>query len=375
LPAKKLHIISFDVPYPPNYGGVIDVFYKLKALHEQGCEITLHCFDYGRGQQTELEKYCKNVHYYKRNMSLTKMFSKLPYIVNTRNSEALIHNLLQNNAPILFEGLHSCYFLNDKRLSKRFKIVRTHNIEHDYYANLAQSEKKILKQIYFKQESARLKVFEHELQYADLIAAISANDAYHFKRNFKSVYTVSAFHPYNKVTINEGLGKYALYHGNLAVAENNLGALYLVNEVFDKTNFPLIIAGSAPSNELKEAVKKHEHITLKGDISTEEINSLISNAQINVLPTFQATGIKLKLLAALFSGRHCLVNNPMVANTGLEELCIVRDSASEMAKEINLLKSFPVTTAMIEQRKRLLENSFSNSYNAKLLMDFLESSH
>jgi hypothetical protein len=358
---NKLHIISFDVPYPPNYGGVIDVFYKLCALHELGCEIILHCFDYGRGVQPELEKYCSKVYYYKRNMSLSKMLSKLPYIVNTRKSNEMISNLLLDKAPILFEGLHSCYFLSDDRLSNRFKIVRTHNIEHDYYANLAQSEKKALKKIYFNQESKKLKTFEETLQYANLIAAISANDAYHFKRNFKSVYTVSAFHPYNKVEIKEGIGSYALYHGNLAVAENNLGALFLVNEVFNNTKFPLVIAGSAPSNELMDAVKKHAHITLKGDISTNEINSLIANAQINVLPTFQATGIKLKLLAALFSGRHCLVNNPMVANTGLEELCIVRDSAKEMAKEIELLKNIPVSKSLIERRKLLLENTFSNS--------------
>ena len=91
-----------------------------------------------------------------------------------------------------------------------------------------------------------------------------------------------------------------------------------------------------------------------------------------MLPTFQATGIKLKLLAALFSGRHCLVNNPMVANTGLEDLCVVKDKASEMAKEIEILKEFPVSKAMVEHRKRLLENTFSNNYNAKLLIAFLQ---
>lgn len=369
LTVSKLHIISFDVPYPPNYGGVIDVFFKLKALHEQGCQITLHCFDYGRGRQQELEKYCAKVFYYSRKMSFSSMLSQLPYIVNSRKSEDLMRNLLADDAPVLFEGLHSCYYLSDERLRNRFKIVRTHNIEHDYYANLAKSEKKLLKKIYFKQEAKRLKSFEQVLKHAQVIAAISANDAYHFKRNFKSVLTVSAFHPYNKVEIEEGIGTYALYHGNLAVAENNLGALFLVNQVFDKTRFPLIIAGSQPSEELKEAVKKHAHIELKGDISTTEINTLIANAQINVLPTFQATGIKLKLLAALFSGRHCVVNNPMVANTGLEDLCLVRDSATEMAKEIEQLKSIPITQAMIAQRKSLLEHTFSNQYNAQLLMD------
>ena len=43
---KHLHVISFDVPVPANYGGVIDVYYKLKALHLQGVKIHLHCFEY-----------------------------------------------------------------------------------------------------------------------------------------------------------------------------------------------------------------------------------------------------------------------------------------------------------------------------------------
>jgi len=61
--SKKLHIVSFNIPYPPNYGGVIDVFYKIKELHQLNIEIYLHCFEYDRPQQKELEKYCKNVFY------------------------------------------------------------------------------------------------------------------------------------------------------------------------------------------------------------------------------------------------------------------------------------------------------------------------
>ena len=45
---KHLHIVSFDVPWPANYGGVIDVFYKVKALSAKGIRIHLHAFEYGR---------------------------------------------------------------------------------------------------------------------------------------------------------------------------------------------------------------------------------------------------------------------------------------------------------------------------------------
>ncbi|MEI7802398.1 MAG: mannosyltransferase, partial [Bacteroidota bacterium] len=44
---NQLHIISFNVPYPPDYGGVIDVYYKIKALKEAGVKIHLHCYEYG----------------------------------------------------------------------------------------------------------------------------------------------------------------------------------------------------------------------------------------------------------------------------------------------------------------------------------------
>ena len=45
---QHLHIISFTIPYPPNYGGAIDVFFKIKALHSYGVQVHLHCFSYDR---------------------------------------------------------------------------------------------------------------------------------------------------------------------------------------------------------------------------------------------------------------------------------------------------------------------------------------
>src|SRR6187402_2760586 len=111
---KHLHIISFDVPFPANYGGVIDVFYKLKALHAQGIKIHLHCFEYGRAEARSLESICEKVYYYKRSMDKKLLFNPLPFVVITRSSEKLVENLLRDKHPILFEGLHSCFHLSDE---------------------------------------------------------------------------------------------------------------------------------------------------------------------------------------------------------------------------------------------------------------------
>src|SRR3989344_4880192 len=168
-----IHLIAFDVPYPPNYGGVMDIYYKIKTLSENGISVSLHCFDYGRGKQEELNKVCKEVFYYPRKSGLIYQFSYLPYITFTRNHKQLLGNLLKDNSPILFEGLHCCFLLSSKSLSHRNKIVRMHNIEHNYYNSLAKAEKNIVKKIYFKLEAKKLKWFEKNLSYASAVMAIS----------------------------------------------------------------------------------------------------------------------------------------------------------------------------------------------------------
>ena len=364
---KHLHIISFDVPYPANYGGVIDIFYKIKALHNKGVKVHLHCFEYGRAEALVLEGICEKVYYYKRQMSKKYLIDALPFVVVTRSSEKLVQTLLRDNHPILFEGLHCCFHLNDERLKDRIKIVRTHNIEHDYYTSLAKVEKSLLKKTYFNLEAKKLKRFEKVLNKASHIIAISNEDCKQLSSRYKNVHHITAFHPYEKVSISEGNGDFCLYHGNLEVGENNEAALFLVNEVFSKTKIPLIIAGKKPSNELIESINKYKNIELKANISTSEIDELIKNAQINILPTFQATGIKLKLLAALFNGRHCIVNSPMVENTGLESLCTIKNSSTEIIEAITELFEMPFESDAKKERERILFDSFSNEKNIEKL--------
>ncbi|HEX5003639.1 MAG TPA: glycosyltransferase [Bacteroidia bacterium] len=365
---RHLHIISFDVPFPPNYGGVIDVFYKIKSLFEAGIKIHLHCFQYGRNESKELLKYCYVVNYYSRNISKAAMFRKQPYIVISRSSEELLKTLQKDKYPIIFEGLHTCSLLDDPNLNDRIKIVRTHNIEHDYYRSLAGVEKNIFKRLYFYNEASKLEQFEDILVSASAIAAISPNDKIYFSKKNSGAFYLPAFHPNNSIEISDSPGDYALYHGNLSVGENNQAALYLVNEVFGNSDMKLIIAGSKPSAELKSAVTKFANIELLADIPMEQIMDLVRSAQVNVLPTFQPTGIKLKLLAALFNGRHVVVNNEMVENTGLEALCHIAGDAEKMRSAVQLLLKEPFDANAFAMRNETLMRKFSNTASVKVLL-------
>lgn len=368
---RHIHLISFDVPYPPNYGGVIDVYFKVRALHAKGIKVHLHCFQYGREKATVLAKYCVAVHYYQRNVAKSQLFMKQPYIVISRSSDELLQNLLTDDYPILFEGLHTCNILADERLKDRFKVVRTHNIEHDYYQNLAKVEGNIFKKYYFFNEASKLETFELVLQHAQVIAAISRNDTAHFDKKYGNAFYIPAFHSNEQVQINPGRGNFTFYHGNLAIGENNEAALYLVNEVYNQLKVPLIIAGSRPTSDLRNAVAKKNHITLISDLTTKQIHQLINDAHINVLPTFQPTGIKLKLLSALYNGRFAVVNPMMIENTGLEMLCEVAATPAEMRDKITRLMDTDFRASDIRTREKILYENFSNSVNVQKLIDLI----
>tara|TARA_B100000674_G_scaffold134064_1_gene103670 strand:+ start:15104 stop:16216 length:1113 start_codon:yes stop_codon:yes gene_type:complete len=364
---KKLHIVSFSVPFPANYGGVIDVFYKLKSLYEAGVKVVLHCFQYDREPAEELDFFCEQVFYYPRKMKGAHLLGFYPFIVGSRSSEKLMENLLKDDAPILFEGLHTCLPVLDNRLKDRKKLVRSHNVEHNYYLALAKLERNPMKRLYYKTEARKLERFEPlAFNNADVVLGISKKDTIYLNGKYENAIHVSAFHGFEVVNIPEKTEDFSLYHGNLSVGENNQAALFLASDVFKGLKHKLIIAGNNPSVQLQKLVGQLSNVELKDDLSSGEINDLIHRAKINILPTFQSTGIKLKLLAALFNGGHCLVNDKMVQDTGLEGAVHIANSVKEFKEKVSELSLNSIGDNDVKTRKEILYN-FRNDFNVKKL--------
>jgi glycosyltransferase involved in cell wall biosynthesis len=362
---KHLHIVSFTVPYPPDYGGIIDVFYKIKALYELGVKIHLHCFTYGgREEAEELNKICEKVYYYPRKKFYQAIYSSVPYIVGSRQSDELLSNLSEDNYPVLFEGMHTCFYLKHPSLKNKLKAVRMHNVEWDYYRSLKEAESNYLIKYYYHYEAKKLKKFEDELKYADRVFAISKSDFEYLRQSYESIRYLPAFHNNETVTSKTGSGDYILYQGNLSVAENNQAALFIAKKIAEGLPYKFIIAGKKPGDLLKKEIKKIENIELVENPTFEKMADLIDNAHINLLPTFQNTGIKLKLINSLYRGRFVVVNGKMVNNTGLEPLCIVEDNPTVTQRIITDLMKKEFTHEMIELRSRLLHQGFSNEAGA-----------
>ena len=182
---------------------------------------------------------------------------------------------------------------------------------------------------------------------------------------------IPVFLPYDAVNISAGKGSYCLYHGNLSINENEIAALWLMEKVFNSIKIPLIIAGKNPSKKLKSEAKKYKFVSIVESPTEENMQLLIQNAQINVLPSFNKTGVKLKLLNALHNGRHCIVNNAGTEGSGLNELCVIAESANNFKEQMVLLFNQPFTQKEMQNRSTALKHLYNNEKNARIISEML----
>ena len=372
---KQVHIISFDVPWPVDYGGVVDVFYTIKLLQAAGIRIHLHCFEYGRGTQPELESLCQSVHYYPRLSGHKCISHQLPYIVASRSNAELLDNLLKDDHPILVQGIHCTYLLNDERFDGRKIVIRLHNTEYTYYEQLYKSTSVIslFKKLYYQHESKMLRHYEKQIIGKALFLSMAEQDVERYKRELhaENIAYLPPLVPFSEVKGTEGVGCFCLYHGNLSVSENEKAAAWLAQEVFNDLRIPLIIAGKNPSKKLERIAQQYKQTCIVANPSEQELQDMISKAQINVIPSFNCTGIKLKLLNALFNGRHCVVNEATVHRTGLEAACHIGNNAVAFKSLISQLYHQPFAEEEIRLRNRLLPGDFDNERNVQRLIQWI----
>lgn len=370
---KHLHIVTHDVPWPVDFGGVFDLFYKIKTLHELGVKIHLHCFTNKRTEQSMLNRYCTTVDYYPRNTSLQSFSLKIPFIVKSRSNVALLNNLKKDKYPILLEGIHCTYLLYTNQLEGRKVMVRLHNVEYLYYNQLAVNEGNFIKKLYYSFESQLLKKYERKIgQLADIIT-LSKKDAIDYNEflKAKNVLFLPVFLPWNDVQSPLGCGSFCLYQGNLEINENEKAAIWLLENVFNTLEIPFVIAGKNPSKELQKKAHLKSQNCIVVNPSDYEMQDMINKAQINILPSFNKTGIKLKILNALYNGRHCVVNLKAIDKSDLMRICHISNDADEMKKKIIELFKQPFTEKEIDERKELLNNKFNNLKNGHQLMEWL----
>ena len=201
---------------------------------------------------------------------------------------------------------------------------------------------------------------------------VSTADQKYLKDEFpnEKIEYLPSFHPYNELKCKEGRGDYVLYNGNLSVGENIRAVEFLVKNVFSKISQPVIIAGLNPSEKMKEWIKPFSNIKIAANPNETEMQQLLERAHVHCLYTHQATGLKLKLLNVLYSGRFCICNDFMLEGTSLDNCCMIKNTPEEIVQSINQCFQSEFTNELISERKNKLI-AFDNESKTKRLINFL----
>ena len=369
--SKVIHIICLDAPSPPDYGGVFDLYYKIPALAALGNKIILHYFDYKENRSANgLEPYCLEIYKYPRAALVGSLLSHQPYIVSSRINQQLIERLNSDDHPVFMEGIHCTGILPYLNKNKK-AMLRLHNNEAAYYEHLSKTEKHLLKRQYLKREYKLLERYQGQLNKNLPLLTVSTTDLEAFKTRygFNHLHFLPCFIPWQNINGKTGKGSYCLYHGNMEVSENREAALWLANEVFAGSGHKLIIAGKNAAY-LDQFIKGPE-ISIENNPSDEGLTSLIRDAQVNVLPSFNVTGVKIKILHALFEGRFCLTNEAGINGSGLHGAEMIANDARSMINAIDHLMEAAFTEADIMKRKEMMA-LYDNGKNAVQLNELLK---
>ena len=364
---RSLHIVALDNPWPPDYGGAIDMYYKIRALAGEGARINLHLFAYGRNNTGDLKDFVQAIRLYPRRRSPLALMSKLPFIVRTRISQELIRNITQDSAPVIFEGVHTTGI--STKLTGIPQFVRVHNVEQKYYAYLALNEPDFFKRLHYKREAEKLKTYEPEIWKKLTSFTLHPNDTKYVSAYGQAV-EIPVFHPFKEVRINrEKTEKYALFHGNLSVTENQKAAVFLWKKVARPLGVRLVVAGKNPPEFLRTIAKNNPRLGLVANPSKEIMDKLIRNAHLHLIYSDNPSGMKLKLLYALFRGKHVLASQALVADTPLMSLVHSVTNEKDWLEHLRKLWNLEPDIRTMEQvRNEILQMHYNNRINAQKML-------
>lgn len=381
----KLLIVSNDVPWPPNSGGRVDVWRRLRALRAAGIQVGLLCWCDGPQDAAltvevmhELSSYCEGVKVFPIRRSGYELLCRLaclfrmPSHVASRwvaTPRATVRTWAAQMAPdvLLLDGLYGGAIARDLARVLRIPLLyRSQNIEHLYMRaqfNLAPTFKQKLG---LALNLLGLERFERAtFGAARRVFDISIDDRMYWQREgFDHIdWLPPLVDDEFKQSLSEVTEKSidVLYFGNLNTP-NNLDALaWLVREVLPAVGGPalrVVVAGSRPSALAVETVQMDPRIHLVADPT--DVAALVVRARVIVNPMLAGSGVNLKSVEMLFSEAHLVSTSIGVKGLPLEaKRCFsIADRAPEFATAIvKCLQARPGAAA--NQERALARTSFS----------------
>ncbi|MDL2314655.1 glycosyltransferase family 4 protein [Bacteroidales bacterium OttesenSCG-928-C19] len=384
-------------PYPPVDGGSIAMNSITQGLLSLGCQVkVLSAYSYKHPILSSAisEDYTNKTHFEavcfdlkaRPLKALECLLSGRSYhierFINKEFEERLIATLKDSSFDIVhLESLFLTPYVKIIRKYSDAKIVlRSHNVEHLIWQQIAKRCKNPIKRWYLKHLSLTLKVYELEhLNDYDGIAAISGKDADFFKQNGlkKPKITIPLGITPQLSTDEPLIEQNSLYHiGAMDWMPNQEGIEWFMEKVW------ALVAEKLPQTKLYLAGRKmpesfFKYNTLYSNVSVEgeidDISNFVKTKQINIVPLLSGSGIRVKIIEAMSLGKVVITTTIGAEGINYKDgvHLLIADAPEKFVEQIEkCINEKNLCCEIGNNARQLIADEYDNEKLTQKLIDF-----
>jgi glycosyltransferase involved in cell wall biosynthesis len=377
---KTALVVAPDFPYPPNHGGRVDIWGRLKALAKLGFEIDLLVTVRSEPDHADLEvvkALVRSVRIIPRIRNFWNALKLRPFQMQSRSNLASV-KLSTSYDFVLLEGMYVLPILENSSLDGRLTVLKMHNDEAVYNLELVRSSKgaflrvfHFLEYLRFRGENARLP------KEVKVIFFSSDTECLGFKERFPSIdseYLGGALAD-ESISVRPRTSKRVLFSGSLFMANNREAVQWYLDEVhtrlFDIEGYEFAIVGRSDgvAPAWLAEIKSHPRIHLYENVPSME--PFYESAGVFVNPMRHGTSIKMKTIEALRNGV------PVVSSTcgamgdrfqDGRDLFIADDGISFSNDVRRLLSDKKLSDQIAENGRRFIRDNYDHAARLRALL-------
>tara|TARA_R110002050_G_scaffold109799_1_gene221316 strand:- start:34284 stop:35477 length:1194 start_codon:yes stop_codon:yes gene_type:complete len=388
--------ICHKMPFPPNDGGTLATYQLSKAMLGMGWNVKVLGLSTKKHPHTDLPLDTvfnkTNPEYVKIDTTptlgglLSGIWSNSNYIV-TRfydpDFETLILKTVKESKYdiIVFEGTFTALYLDKiKRISKALMVMRSHNVEFQLWEDRLLNESNSLKRFLLKAPVKQLKEYELSvIKKFDVVGTISMSDKAFFNSYVglqKTIYIPFGISLPDEIVIDDDTKNKIVFLGALDWEPNIHGLQWFLTEVWPtikekNPNVEFFIGGrNAPESFGKNLP---EGVVFKGEVS--DAHSFILSGKLMVVPLFEASGIRIKIIEGLALGQVICTTTKGAQGIPAqnEKDLLIADTPKQMAREIlETLRSDEACTTISKHARILAEKEFDITNSQKALLNLVK---
>ena len=385
---NSIHLVCFDLPFFPFYGGTEDLDTKIRNLLDLDIKVHIHVFVWPRKLNTmrfpEWHNRVASLRCYLRRW-MVGPYDARPWALISRTSSELIHNLASEPGPILVEGWQCADLLRAPALKNRAIWIRSHNIESNYYRMQAESARGWAYKAHYRLESWRWILYEgllpqrlRQRQNAGILSICPSETSKWSSLKLPAHY-VPAFvnlspnvqPPNEESSVLPMQAPYALYHGRLDIAENIRAVRFLLNKAAIPKQVPLVIAGSRIPNSLRKPIGLQKDCHLVDTPSPSEMQRWIQHAAVHCIPCYGMAGLRLKIIHAMMGDGHVLVSREGVQGMPWAAWLTVVQSEHDWEDQVQKALEKPLQADEVAARHAWVLQHFDQRANALKILDLM----